>query len=94
MATKMLRTPVIGLIENMAAYVCADCGKVENLFPPGHTEEMAQAFSIPLLGKIPFDPRIAGCGDDGAIFVEAYGDAPAGQSFMEIADTIQTFFQS
>ena len=35
MAKKLLNAPVIGIVENMAAYVCADCGKTEDLFPSG-----------------------------------------------------------
>ncbi|MBI1927288.1 Mrp/NBP35 family ATP-binding protein [Candidatus Poribacteria bacterium] len=93
MAKGLLNTPVIGVVENMAAYVCADCGKVEALFPSGHIEEMAQQFDVPLLGKIPFDPRISICADEGAVFVADHGDTPAGKVLMEIAAGIQTFFQ-
>ena len=92
MAKKSLNTPVVGLVENMAAYVCADCGKTEDLFPAGSTEEMARQFEVPLLGKIPFDPRISIAGDDGTAFVEKYHGTSAGKSLMNIAAKIEAFF--
>ena len=92
MAKNLLNTPVVGIVENMAAYVCADCGKTENLFPAGSTEEMARQFEVPLLGKIPFDPRISMAADNGDAFVEKFADTPAGDSMTKIAEKIECFF--
>ncbi len=94
MAKNILNTPVIGILENMAAYVCADCGRAGDLFPSGHTEKMARQFDVPLLGKIPFDPRIANCADEGAIFVADYGETPAGRALIEMGEKIQAFFSA
>lgn len=93
MAKELLGTPVVGLVENMAAYVCADCGKTEDLFPAGKTEEMARQFEVPLLGRIPFDPRISMAADNGSAFVEEYTDTPASHSITEITEKIETFFK-
>jgi len=92
MARKLLKTPVVGLVENMAAYVCADCGRTEDLFPAGNTEEMARQFEVPFLGKIPFDPRISMAGDNGCAFVERYADTPASRSITKIAQKTESFF--
>ena len=92
MARKLLKTPVVGLVENMTAYVCADCGKTEDLFPSGNTEEMARQFEVPFLGKIPFDPRLSMAADNGNAFVEEYAGTPASRSITEIAEKIETFF--
>ena len=94
MAKNLLNTPLIGLVENMAAYVCADCGKTEDLFPAGDTEEMARQFDVPLLGKIPFDPRISSAGDDGIAFIEKYRGAAASKSLTTIAAKIGAFFNN
>ncbi len=93
MAKRLLNAPVIGIVENMAAYVCADCGKTEDLFPSGNTEEMASQFDVSLLGKIPFDPRISIAADEGSVFLDQYPDTPAGQTFFGITDEIRTFFE-
>ena len=91
MAKKLLNAPVIGVVENMAAYVCADCGKTEDLFPSGHTEEMVSQFEVSLLGKIPFDPRISIAADEGSVFVDEYRNTPAGRILMALAEKIETF---
>jgi ATP-binding protein involved in chromosome partitioning len=92
MAKKLLNAPVIGIVENMAAYVCTDCGKTEDLFPSGHTEEMARQFDVSLLGKIPFDPRISIAADEGSAFVDLYRDTPAGRMLIALAEKIEVFF--
>ena len=92
MAKRLLKTPVIGLVENMAAYVCADCGKAEDMFPSGNTEEMARQFEVPFLGKIPFDPRLSMAADNGSAFLEEHAGTPASRSITEIAEKIETFF--
>ena len=92
MAKKLLNTPVIGIVENMSAYICADCGKTEDLFPSGHTEEMANQFGVSLLGKIPFDPRISIAADEGSAFVDEYRNTPAGRTLMALAEKIEAFF--
>ena len=92
MAKKQLNAPVIGVVENMAAYVCADCGKTEDLFPSGHTEEMVRQFDVSLLGKIPFDPRISIAADEGSVFVDQYRDTPAGRTLIALAEKIEAFF--
>ena len=93
MAKNILNTPVIGIIENMGVYICSDCGKTEDLFPSGHTEEMARQFDVNLLGKVPFDPRISVCADEGTVFVVDYGDTPASRALQEIGEKIQTYFE-
>ena len=92
MAKRLLKTPVIGLVENMAAYVCADCGKAEDMFPSGNTEEMARQFEVPFLGKIPFDPRLSVAADNGNAFVEEYAGTPASRSITGIAQKTESFF--
>lgn len=78
---------LLGVVENMAGYWCEKCGALLPLFPD---EENAaeQALGVPVLGRIPFDPRIARCSDQGVPFVIAYNDTPAGCAFMDIVAAI------
>ncbi len=55
---------VLGLVENMAGYLCPACGVVGDLFE-GESRSLAKALGLPLLAEIPFDPRIARCADRG-----------------------------
>lgn len=56
-----------GIVENMAYAVCPDCGKEIDLFPSGGVRDLANEFGLPLLGRIPFDKRLAELADDGRI---------------------------
>jgi ATP-binding protein involved in chromosome partitioning len=48
--------PLLGLVENMSGYACADCGTVGPLFAGDAGVSLARQFDIPLLCRIPFMP--------------------------------------
>ncbi len=86
-AASMLREleiPIVGLVENMSGVVCPHCHGDVPLFPDA-THDRAESFGAPLLGRIPFDPCIAACGDGGTPLVASYADSPAAAVFREIA---------
>ncbi len=91
MATELLQTPVIGLVENMSAYVCEKCGKEEALFPSGHVAKLAETHQVPYLGKIPFDPRIAMAADNARAFVTEHKETPAAKALLNLAERIGDF---
>ncbi len=78
-----------GLIENMAGYVCPSCGAIADLFPNGDVEAMAGAFGLPLLGRVPFDPRIAACADRGSPFVVLHPGDEAARAFAAVASRLE-----
>ncbi|MCK6619215.1 MAG: P-loop NTPase [Calditrichaceae bacterium] len=90
-AVELLNAPLIGLVENMAAYVCAHCGREEEMFPPARQENTAEELKAPLLGKIPFDPRIARAGDEGRLFLNDHAHTPAGRAIRQIAGKVKAF---
>ena len=92
MAQRILNVPIIGVVENMAFHVCSHCGEQEPLFS---AEEPADtAFQQVVLGKIPFDPRLARCSDNGTPYVDEYPDSPASKALMQVARKIQRFFNN
>ncbi|MCU9849613.1 Mrp/NBP35 family ATP-binding protein [Defluviimonas sp. WL0024] len=74
-----LKTPILGLIENMSTYVCPNCGHEAHIFGHGGVAAEAAKLGVPFLGEIPLslDVRLAGDGgtpiasDEGPI-AEAY----------------------
>ena len=91
MARDILKVPIIGVVENMAFYVCQHCGEEESLFS---TEEFVDsAFQQDILGSVPFDPRLARSNDSGTSYVDAYPDAPASKVLGQVAKKIQDFFK-
>ncbi len=76
---------VRGLIENMVGFNCDGCHSVRPLMPHGDLAAVAKAADIPVLGRLPFDPRLAECCDRGAIFVREYADTPMAREIAAIA---------
>ena len=92
MARDILKVPIIGVVENMAFYVCQHCGEEEPLFSTDET--LDTAFQQVILGSIPFDPRLARAGDDGTLYLDKYPDASASKALMEVAEKVQAFFEN
>lgn len=82
---KTVNMKVYGLIENMSGYICPHCNGVLDLFGSGGGEKTAGNMGIPFLGKVPFDPQMVTCGDDGVAFQEKFPDAAVTQAYQAIA---------
>ena len=76
---------VLGLVENMLGFNCDSCHTVRPLFPQGDFTGLAHLVEAPILGRLPFDPRLADCAERGALFVREYPDAPLAKQFAAIA---------
>ena len=63
----MMNIPVLGIVENMSYAECPDCGKHIPVFGESHAEEVAAKFGLPLLGRIPINPKLAAACDAGLI---------------------------
>ncbi|WP_412071324.1 Mrp/NBP35 family ATP-binding protein [Qipengyuania sp. SS22] len=59
------KVPVIGLVENMAGYVCPHCGELSDPFGRGGVETAAERLELPFLGRIPLDLAIREGSDRG-----------------------------
>ncbi|MFC0206646.1 P-loop NTPase [Novosphingobium soli] len=77
------KVPVIGLVENMAGYVCPHCGERSDPFGAGGAEAAARDMGLPFLGRIPLDIAIRREGDAGT--PTAAGDGPQAAAFAELA---------
>ena len=64
---RMMSIPILGLVENMAYVVCPDCGKQIHVFGESHIDEIASAYQIPVLARLPIDPSLAQACDEGRI---------------------------
>jgi ATP-binding protein involved in chromosome partitioning len=58
--------PVAGIVENMSGLTCPTCKRRIDLFKSGGGEKLAKAMGVPFLGRIPIDPSIVLCGDEGS----------------------------
>ncbi|MFR7482691.1 MAG: P-loop NTPase, partial [Eubacterium sp.] len=64
---KMMNVPVLGLVENMSYFVCPDCGKKHAVFGESQIDETAKELGLPVLAKLPIDPKINRLVDEGKI---------------------------
>ncbi len=66
--------PIIGLVENMAGYVCPACGETSDPFGNGGAEAAAGELGIPFLGRVPLDIAIRRASDAGEPPAAAEGE--------------------
>ena len=59
--------PIIGVVENMAGFVCPKCSHESVIFPPttGGAQKMCEEMGVRLLGSLPLDPHMMQCCDTG-----------------------------
>ncbi|MFW6074128.1 MAG: iron-sulfur cluster carrier protein ApbC [Chloroflexota bacterium] len=80
-----VKAPVLGIVENMSYFICPDCGSEYDIFGTGGGERTAKQFDVPLLGKIPIDPKVRQSGDIGHPVVASDPDSTVSQAFREAA---------
>jgi ATP-binding protein involved in chromosome partitioning len=60
-----LSVPIRGIVENMSAAVCPNCGQVFSLYGSDGGSRLAEETGLELLGSIPIDPGISAGADEG-----------------------------
>ncbi len=80
---RTLKTPVLGLIENMSTFVCPNCGHESHVFGHGGVEEEARRDGLPFLGRLPIDLQTRISGDEGVPV--AAGEGPMAEAWRDIA---------
>ena len=83
-----LELPVLGIVENMAGFVCPHCKETVNLFKIGGGEKAANELGVPFLGRVPIDPNVVDAGDNGMPLIADNGSSPAAEAFEGIIDKI------
>jgi ATP-binding protein involved in chromosome partitioning len=80
------KVPIIGLVENMAGYLCPHCGEMSAPFGSGGAEAAAKELGIEFLGRIPLDIAIRTASDAGD--PPALGDGPIAKAYAAIAGKV------
>jgi len=75
--------PVLGMVENMAGYVCPHCGEESHPFGSGGAEAAAAELGIEFLGRLPLMPSVREASDAGTPLAGA--DGPEGRAFADLA---------
>ncbi|ACB35020.1 protein of unknown function DUF59 [Leptothrix cholodnii SP-6] len=91
--------PILGIVENMAVYVCENCGHAEHIFGADGGRKLAQEQGIAYLGALPLNRSIREQADTGCPSVVAEPDgeiaglykALARQVAVKIADAAKDY---
>jgi ATP-binding protein involved in chromosome partitioning len=83
-----MSVPVIGLVENMSAFVCPHCGEPTEIFGRGGGERFAREHDIEFLGGIPLDITVRQGGDAGIPVVAQREPGPAAAALTALARTV------
>ncbi|MBN1945851.1 MAG: P-loop NTPase [Bradymonadales bacterium] len=86
---RALNVEVLGVIENMAYFVCPTCQTTHHIFGDGGPQREADRLGTRLLGGIPLDGELRRLGDNGRPIVLADESAPSAQAFLELARAIE-----
>jgi len=62
---KMMKVPVLGIVENMSYFECPDCGKKHYIYGESHIDEIAKELEINNVAKLPIEPAVASLVDAG-----------------------------
>ena len=58
-----MHIPVLGLVENYSYVVCPDCGKEFKIFGDSGLDALAEELDLPILGRMPIEPKLAELAD-------------------------------
>ena len=84
---KMLKIPVLGLIENMSYLNCKHCGDKNFILGESRSEEFAERLGTELIARLPFETDIAELCDAGKI--EEYQNKEISNTIEKIKRTIE-----
>lgn len=80
--------PVLGIVENMATYICPACGHVEHIFGHGGARAEAEKLAVPFLGEVPLNMAIRETSDAGRPVTAVEPDSPFTTVYRGIAGAL------
>jgi len=83
-----LKTPILGMIENMSTHICSNCGHEEHVFGHGGVAAEAEKLGVPLLAEIPLHLDIRIAADGGAPIVVSKPDSTQAEGFRKVAKAL------
>ena len=78
-----LKTPILGLVENMSVFHCPHCGETSNIFGHGGVADEAKERGLPFLGALPLDLATRLASDDGRPV--ALGEGAVAEAYAQLA---------
>lgn len=89
---KKTNQEILGVVENMSAFVCPHCGESTPIFGEGGGAEVAARLGVPLLGSIPLSMEARTHGDKGVPVALADG-SPAQAAYQQLVERVVEAFR-
>ncbi|GAC74992.1 predicted ATPase [Moesziomyces antarcticus T-34] len=92
---RKMNVPILGVVENMAGFVCPSCTGYSEIFYPstGGAKALCDELGLRFLGSIPLDPRIGKSCDLGVSFTDEYPDSPATKAYLDVIENIHQLIE-
>jgi ATP-binding protein involved in chromosome partitioning len=84
-----VKVPILGVIENMSAFICPNCRHETHIFGHGGVKAAAARMGLPFLGEVPIDLEICEGSDKGMPIVMGHSGSPQTQIFMAMAGQLK-----
>ena len=81
---------IIGVVENMAGFVCPHCNKKTEIFEAntGGGEGLCKEFNLNLIGRLPLEPKILQSAEKGVYFPDSFPDTDTAKEVEKIVNNI------
>ena len=86
---RKLKTPVLGIVENMSHFTCPHCGQRDDIFGHGGAIQASSQLGYPFLGEIPLSSVIRERSDRGEpISLDKSSESEYARAFQKIASNV------
>jgi ATP-binding protein involved in chromosome partitioning len=87
---RRVEIPILGIVENMATFICPHCGKPSDIFGHGGARHEAERLGVPFLGEVPLTMSIRESSDSGRPIVAVDPDSPHAEIYKVMARHVQS----
>ena len=85
---RRMSVPVMGIVENMSAFICPHCGEATEIFGRGGGEQFARRHELEYFGGIPLDVKVRQGGDAGVPAVAQREPGAGAEVLRALARTV------
>ncbi len=85
---RKVNVPILGIVENMAHFLCPDCGGRHAIFGEGGAEAEAARLGVPFLGAVPLTMDLRLASDTGMPITARDPEGPLGRIYVAMARTL------
>ena len=87
---RKVNAPILGVVDNMAGYLCPDCGERDDLFGARTAAELGARLGVPVLAEVPLVAELCRASDEGTPFVLRQPDHPVTAIFEQLATQVES----